>query len=129
MKVLLIKSTHWLNLVADTPDKGTLWDQLVHYVAQPGGLTVVWLTAFLVIVCIPFLLGFGVYGVIAGSPAALFQSVVYGAFTPAGSVFAILTSVGMSFLCPPLALVGAVIASAVTFVIWVATSAHRYGIL
>ena len=39
---------------------------------------------------------------IKGSPAAAFQSAAYGAFTPAGSVFAMLTSLGMlGHLAPP----------------------------
>jgi hypothetical protein len=56
-----------------------------------------------------------------GSLAAYFQSIVYGAFTPAGGIFAVLTSIGMSVICPPLAAAGVVIASAVTAIVWVAT--------
>ncbi|KAI2795085.1 hypothetical protein POX_a01689 [Penicillium oxalicum] len=39
--------------------------------------------------------GFGPLGIISGSLAAGFQSFMYGGFTPAGGIFAILTSLGM----------------------------------
>ncbi|KAJ7753916.1 hypothetical protein DFH07DRAFT_823609 [Mycena maculata] len=41
-------------------------------------------------------LGFGVAGIIRGSPAAAYQSHVYGGFTPASSFFAKLQSLGMT---------------------------------
>ncbi len=42
-----------------------------------------------------------------GSLAAAFQSWVYGGFTPAGGIFATLTSVGMLGVAMPLYAVGA----------------------
>ncbi|PYI31884.1 hypothetical protein BP00DRAFT_446113 [Aspergillus indologenus CBS 114.80] len=41
------------------------------------------------------ILGFGSLGVVRGSLAAWFQSLMYGGYTPAGGVFAKLTSMGM----------------------------------
>ncbi|KAJ7456724.1 hypothetical protein B0H11DRAFT_223198 [Mycena galericulata] len=43
------------------------------------------------------LLGFGVQGIIGGSPAAGYQSLCYGGNTPAASLFAILQSIGMKY--------------------------------
>ncbi|MBW0530549.1 hypothetical protein O181_070264 [Austropuccinia psidii MF-1] len=45
-------------------------------------------------------LGFGAAGIVAGSLAAAFQSAMYGAFTPAAGVFAVLTSLGMTGTLP-----------------------------
>ncbi|KAK0462076.1 uncharacterized protein EV420DRAFT_1528769 [Desarmillaria tabescens] len=42
-------------------------------------------------------IGFGVSGIVGGSPAALYQSFCYGGHTPAASVFACLQSTGMSY--------------------------------
>lgn len=54
-----------------------------------------------------------------GSLAAAFQGWAYGAFTPAGGIFATLTSLGMvGFLAPVVALSGAGVATATTFVVW-----------
>lgn len=54
-----------------------------------------------------------------GSLAAAFQGWAYGAFTPAGGIFATLTSLGMvGFLAPPVALFGACVATAATFGAW-----------
>lgn len=53
-----------------------------------------------------------------GSLAAAFQAWAYGAFTPAGGIFATLTSLGMlGFLAPPVALFGAGVATAASFVV------------
>ncbi|KAJ7069157.1 hypothetical protein C8F01DRAFT_1111704 [Mycena amicta] len=49
---------------------------------------------FLVILAI---IGFGTSGIVAGSPAAAYQSLVYGGMTPAGSMFAIFQSIGMKY--------------------------------
>lgn len=53
-----------------------------------------------------------------GSPAAAFQSAFYGAFTPAGGVFAILTSLGMmAYLTPTIMIIiGSVALCA--FLVW-----------
>ncbi|KAJ7490642.1 hypothetical protein FB451DRAFT_1220570 [Mycena latifolia] len=42
-------------------------------------------------------LGFGVRGIVGGSPAARYQSLCYGGNTPASSVFAIFQSIGMKY--------------------------------
>ncbi|TFK45304.1 hypothetical protein OE88DRAFT_1669429 [Heliocybe sulcata] len=46
-------------------------------------------------------LGFGSTGVVAGSLASLYQSVVLGGYTTAGSVFASLQSIGALGVFPP----------------------------
>ncbi|KAJ7643624.1 hypothetical protein FB45DRAFT_895602 [Roridomyces roridus] len=43
------------------------------------------------------LLGFSIRGIVAGSPAASYQSLCYGGNTPAASLFAILQSIGMKY--------------------------------
>ncbi|KAJ6583852.1 hypothetical protein DFH09DRAFT_1143667 [Mycena vulgaris] len=43
------------------------------------------------------ILGFGVRGIVGGSPAAGYQSLCYGGNTPASSIFAALQSVGMKY--------------------------------
>jgi hypothetical protein len=54
-----------------------------------------------------------------GSFAAAFQGWAYGAFTPAAGLFATLTSLGMvGFLAPAVALFGAGVATAITFIAW-----------
>jgi len=81
-------------------------------------LLLVWFIVFWVVLFIPLILGFGPKGVLAGSAAAWFQSVVYGAFTPAGGVFAVLTLVGMMGVAyPPAVLLAVTIASAVTAIV------------
>lgn len=53
-----------------------------------------------------------------GSLAAAFQAWAYGAFTPAGGIFATLTSLGMlGFLAPPVALSGAGVATAASCIV------------
>jgi len=42
-------------------------------------------------------LGFGVRGIVGGSPAAFFQSRCYGGNTPASSAFALFQSIGMKY--------------------------------
>lgn len=56
--------------------------------------------------------------VISGSLAAGFQSWMYGGFTPAGGIFAVLTSIGaIGFLHPPLIIQAAIISSLVTTIV------------
>ncbi|KAI1473113.1 uncharacterized protein F4812DRAFT_454930 [Daldinia caldariorum] len=79
----------------------------------------VWGVTFIILVTLGFGLGFGPAGVIAGSLAAAFQSAMYGGFTPAGGLFAALTSLAMLGTFAP-ALVGsaaalALILAVVTF--------------
>ncbi|KAJ5413352.1 hypothetical protein N7465_005657 [Penicillium sp. CMV-2018d] len=64
-------------------------------------------------------LGFGPAGIIAGSLADAFQSFMYGGFTPAGGIFATLTSMAMLGTLMPLGvLVGSVFAMGVAVVVW-----------
>ena len=54
-----------------------------------------------------------------GSLAAAFQAWAYGGFTPAGGIFATLTSLGaIGLLAPPVAAFGAGVATATTFIAW-----------
>ncbi|KAG8779011.1 hypothetical protein FRC12_024694 [Ceratobasidium sp. 428] len=97
------------------------WADMSEFLLQPHirNLLIIWFIVFWVVLFIPLILGFGPAGILAGSLAAWFQSAVYGAFTPAGGVFAILTSVGMmGMACPPAVLLAVAIASAVTGIVW-----------
>jgi len=54
-----------------------------------------------------------------GTLAAAFQSLAYGAFTPAGGIFATLTSMGMiGSLEPQIVGVAAGVACVVTVLVW-----------
>lgn len=54
-----------------------------------------------------------------GSAAAAFQSWAYGGFTPAGGIFATLTSMGMlGILNPLVAILASLIATAVAVLVW-----------
>lgn len=55
-----------------------------------------------------------------GTIAAAFQSYMYGAFTPAGGIFATLTSMAMlGTMMPPAAILAVVIATGVAILVWV----------
>lgn len=55
-----------------------------------------------------------------GTFAAAFQSYMYGAFTPAGGIFATLTSMAMlGILMPATAILAAVVATGVAILVWV----------
>jgi len=91
------------------------------WTAQPQTLVLitVWWVTFTIIVTFVLCLGFGPSGVIPGSLAAALQGWAYGAFTPAGGIFATLTSLGMvGFLAPAVALFSAGVATATAFVTW-----------
>ncbi|KAH7333647.1 hypothetical protein B0J17DRAFT_676280 [Rhizoctonia solani] len=82
-------------------------------------LLIVWFVVFWICLVVPLALGFGPVGVIGGSLAAWFQSAVYGAFTPAGGLFAVMTSVGMlGIACPPVVIPSAIIATLVVLAAW-----------
>ena len=54
-----------------------------------------------------------------GSLAAAFQSYMYGGFTPAGGIFATLTSMAMlGILMPPAAIFAAFLATGVALIVW-----------
>ncbi|KAM3413574.1 hypothetical protein BST61_g11444 [Cercospora zeina] len=60
-----------------------------------------WAITFTAVTFLLLSLGFGPVGVAAGSVAAAFQGCAYGAFTPAGGIFATLTSFAMLGLLMP----------------------------
>lgn len=65
------------------------------------------------------MLGFGPSGVVAGSLAAAWQSYMYGAFTPAGGIFATVTSIAMiGWFMPVIVLGAALVATVVSAVVW-----------
>ncbi|KAH9909510.1 hypothetical protein F4778DRAFT_711734 [Xylariomycetidae sp. FL2044] len=91
----------------------SVWAAFTAYIALPHvyWALVAWTITFTVLVTLALCLGFGPAGVLPGSLAAAFQSAMYGGFTPAGGLFATLTSLAMvGLLSPALAAVAAVIA-------------------
>ena len=55
----------------------------------------------------------------AATLAAAFQAWAYGGFTPAGGIFATLTSMGMlGYLVPVQVVASAMLATAVTVIVW-----------
>ncbi|KAF4612542.1 hypothetical protein G7Y89_g15590 [Cudoniella acicularis] len=97
------------------------WDSFTAWLLQPHVLAIVmaWWITFTLVMTICMTLGFGPAGIVAGSIAAGFQSWMYGGFTPAGGLFATLTSVGMlGIAMPPFALIAALVATIVSVVVW-----------
>ncbi|CAE6335854.1 unnamed protein product [Rhizoctonia solani] len=97
------------------------WQDFSQFLLRPEvrNALIVWFIVFWVCALIPLASGFGSKGVIAGSIAAWFQSVVYGAFTPAGGFFAIMTSVGMLGIAHPHIFVpSTIIASLAAWIAW-----------
>ena len=81
---------------------------------------------FTITVTIILSLGFGPSGIVAGSLAAAFQAWMYGGFTPAGGIFATMTSIGMLGLAMPTAALAAVLlATVVTAIAWACGAAQR----
>ncbi|WEW56390.1 hypothetical protein PRK78_001833 [Emydomyces testavorans] len=97
------------------------WASFIEWLSQPHVLAVImafWIT-FTVVVTIAMIVGFSPIGIVAGSLAAAFQSYMYGGFTPAGGIFATLTSMAMlGTLMFPLFAVAVVIATAVAVIVW-----------
>ncbi|KAI9854364.1 MAG: hypothetical protein M1813_001267 [Trichoglossum hirsutum] len=92
----------------------------VEWLNQPHVRTpvLVWVITFTIVMAFIMWLGFGRAGIVAGSLAAAFQSWAYGAFTPAGGLFASLTSLGMLGYCMPAgAAVAAVVSTSVTLIV------------
>lgn len=55
-----------------------------------------------------------------GSAAAAFQSLMYGGFTPAGGIFATLTSMAMvGLLMPALLIFSSILSAIVAALVWV----------
>ncbi|KAF3760208.1 hypothetical protein M406DRAFT_358542 [Cryphonectria parasitica EP155] len=108
------------------PDAGQplaeYWANFTAWLSQPHILAVViaWAVTFTLTCTIIMCLGFGPVGIIAGSAAAAFQSFMYGGFTPAGGLFATLTSMAMvGTLMPWLAAIASVLATFVSAMVWV----------
>ncbi|KAI0382274.1 hypothetical protein F5Y04DRAFT_51842 [Hypomontagnella monticulosa] len=89
------------------------WNSFMAYLHLPH---VYWAIAvfaivFTIVVTLGMCMGFGPAGIVPGSFAAAFQSFAYGAFTPAGGIFATLTSLAMlGLLNPAIAITSALIA-------------------
>ncbi|KAF8602221.1 hypothetical protein BDV93DRAFT_218155 [Ceratobasidium sp. AG-I] len=97
------------------------WKEFSEFLVQPHvrNVLIVWFIVFWIALFIPLTLGFGPKGVLAGSGAAWFQSAIYGAFTPAGGVFAVLTSIGMMGIAyPPAVILAVVLASGAAAIAW-----------
>ncbi|KAJ5633341.1 hypothetical protein N7490_009680 [Penicillium lividum] len=78
-----------------------------------------WCITFFNVITIILRLGFGPVGIVPGSLAAAFQSFMYGGFTPAGGIFATLTSMAMIGAFMPLVVILAcILATAVAAVVW-----------
>ncbi|KAI1506642.1 hypothetical protein F5X99DRAFT_365027 [Biscogniauxia marginata] len=94
---------------------------LADWLSQPHILAVViaWAVTFTIICSLVLALGFGPIGIGFGTLAAAFQFAMYGGFTPAGGIFATLTSMAMlGTLMPAAAVTAAVLATAVAAVVW-----------
>ncbi|KAL5091328.1 hypothetical protein H0G86_009154 [Trichoderma simmonsii] len=111
-----IDSSHGLQSLAD------LFHTLIEWLSQPQILAIImaWAITFTAICTLILCLGFGPVGIGAGTLAAAFQSYMYGAFTPAGGIFATLTSMAMlGSLMPAAAILAAVIATGAAILVWV----------
>ncbi|KAI1268892.1 hypothetical protein F5Y18DRAFT_439480 [Xylariaceae sp. FL1019] len=81
---------------------------------------IAWVATFTAVMCLAMCFGFGRKGVVFATLAAAWQSYAYGAFTPAGGIFATLTSMAMlGTLMPAAAKVAAALATLVALVVWV----------
>ncbi|KAL4872255.1 hypothetical protein BDV12DRAFT_193701 [Aspergillus spectabilis] len=82
-----------------------------------------WCFTFTIVMLLILSLGFGPGGSVAASLATTFQSYLYGGFTPAGGIFAALTSMAMlGTLAIPAMLTAAAIATGVAVIIWLVTA-------
>ncbi|OTB01762.1 hypothetical protein M426DRAFT_14217 [Hypoxylon sp. CI-4A] len=91
----------------------SLWESFGQYISLPHvyWAIIAWAITFTVLVTLMLCAGFGPAGVIPGSLAAAFQSAMYGGFTPAGGIFATLTSLAMlGFFVPAITAIAALIA-------------------
>ncbi|KAJ6783753.1 hypothetical protein PWT90_03393 [Aphanocladium album] len=107
-------------------EDGLSWYQdlassLMKWLAQPHIMAIViaWAVTFTIVCSLILALGFGPVGIGAGTLATVFQSYMYGAFTPAGGIFATLTSMAMlGSLMPAAAIFAAFLASGVAIIFW-----------
>ncbi|RYP21422.1 hypothetical protein DL767_009275 [Monosporascus sp. MG133] len=89
------------------------WESFLAWLSLPHvyWALIAFAITFTVLVTLGLCLGFGPGGIVFGSLAAAFQSYMYGGFTPAGGLFATLTSLGMlGFFAPAVTVIAAVIA-------------------
>ncbi|KAH8895502.1 hypothetical protein GQ53DRAFT_820330 [Thozetella sp. PMI_491] len=97
------------------------WALLLEWLSQPHVMAIIIAYAVtFTVVCTVFLcVGFGPVGIGAGTFAAAFQSYMYGGFTPAGGIFATLTSMAMlGILQPFVVAVASLVALGVAVVVW-----------
>ncbi|OJJ82730.1 uncharacterized protein ASPGLDRAFT_83341 [Aspergillus glaucus CBS 516.65] len=97
--------------------KDNFWDLLkkaLKFLSRPEVIGVI---VFAIALGILLGLGFTAGGIAAGSAAAAYQAFAYGAFTPAGGIFAGLTSMAMTGLYPLFALVLSVVVAVVVAVV------------
>ncbi|KAL2042380.1 hypothetical protein N7G274_004870 [Stereocaulon virgatum] len=112
-------------------DRSFLWQVLnwipdhaesfVEWLRQPHILAIImaWAITFTVVLLLSSAVGFGPMGIGAGTLAAAFQGCAYGGFTPAGGIFATLTSMGMlGWLMPVQVGLAAVSAFVVALIVW-----------
>ncbi|KAF7198387.1 hypothetical protein HII31_00126 [Pseudocercospora fuligena] len=113
-KFVADRSIVW-NLIVENWSSFLAWLTLPHVYS----VIIAWAITFTVVAFLLLSLGFGPGGIIAGSAAAAFQSWAYGGFTPAGGIFATLTSLAMlGYLVPPVALCASVLATIVAVTVW-----------
>ncbi|OOQ91134.1 hypothetical protein PEBR_01075 [Penicillium brasilianum] len=94
-----------------------IWEWLL----RPDVLAIItaWWITFTVVMILVFCVGFGSVGIAAGSAAAAFQSWMYGGFTPAGGLFATLTSTAMvGLLIPSSVIPASIVATIVAVIVW-----------
>ncbi|PSN59009.1 hypothetical protein BS50DRAFT_509338 [Corynespora cassiicola Philippines] len=97
------------------------WSDLLEWLSQPHIIAIItaWWITFTLVATIVLCFGFGPSGVVAGSLAATFQSFMYGGFTPAGGIFATLTSMAMlGTLAWPVAIFATLVATGVATGVW-----------
>ncbi|KAL8420575.1 hypothetical protein RB594_003388 [Gaeumannomyces avenae] len=104
----------------------TMWESVKEWNQHPPAwlmwAILAWLITFTLVATILCTLGFGPVGIVAGSFAAWFQSWAFGAFTPAGGLFALCTSLAMlGTLNPIFCLVAASIATIAAVIVGVCT--------
>ncbi|KAL3587741.1 hypothetical protein FPOAC2_13640 [Fusarium poae] len=95
--------------------------QIVEWLSRPHVLAIIiaWAVTFTIVCSLILCLGFGPIGIGAGTLAAAFQSFAYGGFTPAGGIFATITSMAMlGTMMPAAAIFAAFLASGVALVVW-----------
>ncbi|KAL7792068.1 hypothetical protein V8C37DRAFT_381485 [Trichoderma ceciliae] len=110
---------NWDNGFQSLPN---LSSSVLEWLSQPHVLAVImaWAVTFTAICTLILCLGFGPAGIGAGTFAAAFQSYMYGAFTPAGGIFATLTSMAMlGTLMPEAAILASVVATGVAILVGV----------